>query len=89
MSDELTEKELVDIERRAAAARSSPWISFIEGRDHLGGSSMIQVGTGSDRSADIELTGATVEDQDFIAAAREDVPRLIRYIRLLKRQVDK
>ena len=33
---------------------------------------------------DIYLSGATVNDQDFIASARQDVPLLIREIRRLR-----
>jgi len=29
---------------------------------------------------DIELSGATVADQDFIAAAKTDIPRLVSII---------
>jgi hypothetical protein len=34
---------------------------------------------------DIELSGATIADQDFIAASRQDIPRLIAEIRRLRR----
>jgi hypothetical protein len=57
---------------RASAATEGPWKSFIEGRDHFGGSDVIRT-----EGEDIELTGATQADQDFIASARQDVPRLI------------
>ena len=40
--------------------------------------------TGS-RSNDIELSGATVEDQDFVAQARQDIPRLIDEIERLRK----
>lgn len=30
------------------------------------------------------MTGATVADQDFMAAARQDVPRLIAEVRTLR-----
>lgn len=36
---------------------------------------------------DIYLTGATIEDQDFIAGAREDLPLLIRELRRLQAQL--
>ncbi len=36
---------------------------------------------------DIELSGATIADQDFIAAARQDVPRLIAHIRALQKRL--
>ena len=57
----------------------------MEGRDHTSGCSFIMVGDGDMRSDDMELTGATIADQDFIAAARQDVPELINEIRRLRR----
>lgn len=76
----LTDDELNVIEKRASAAQTGPWKSFVEGRDHTSGSSFIRTGDGED----IELTGATTKDQDFIAAARQDVPLLLDEIRALK-----
>ena len=69
---------LDDIERRASRATAGPWTSFVEGRDHVSGSSFIR--TGAD---DIELSGATIDDQDFIAHARQDIPALIAEVRRL------
>lgn len=54
------------------------------GRDFLGGSNFIQTGQGADRGEDIEMTGATVADQDFMAAARQDLPRLIAEVGRLR-----
>src|SRR5437899_266367 len=51
----------------------------IEGRDHTGGSSFIRT-----EGDDIELSGATTADQDFIAHARQDIPRLLAEIVRLK-----
>ena len=42
------------------------------------------VGEGSNRSEDIELLGATADDQEFIAHAREDIPLLLAEIDRLK-----
>lgn len=78
--DALNDDELARIEKRCNAASPGPWISHVEGRDHTSGSSFIQTGTSERRGQDIELTGATAEDQDFIASARQDVPRLIAEI---------
>lgn len=80
----LTDEELEAIARRVAAAQPGPWRSFVEGRDHTSGSSFIKAGAGTSRGEDIELTGATVGDQDFMAAARQDVPLLLNEIRMLK-----
>jgi hypothetical protein len=75
----VTEEYLSEVERRVNAATAGPWISFVEGRDHTSGSSFIR--TASD---DIELSGATVADQDFIAHARQDVGTLLAELRRLR-----
>lgn len=80
----LTERDLCEIEKRANAASPGPWKSFVEGRDHTSGSSFIMTGGEGNRGDDIELSGASTEDQDFIAAARQDVPRLLREVDALK-----
>lgn len=82
MSD-LSDQELDEIERRALAATPGPWKSFVEGRDgNLGFDSFIRTG-----GEDIYLTGATVPDQDFIASARQDVPRLVAEVRVMRLQL--
>ncbi|MFN0247584.1 MAG: hypothetical protein ACKV2T_11915 [Kofleriaceae bacterium] len=85
----MTENELVAIEARCSAARPGPWVSFIEGRDHTSGSSFIMVGPEGARDSDIELTGATDADQDFIAHARQDIPRLVEEIRRMRALLEK
>lgn len=79
----MTTEEIEAIKTRLAKVSSGPWKSFIEGRDHTSGSNFIMVGTDEDRVSDIELIGATNDDQDFIAAARQDIPRLIQEIERL------
>ena len=59
----------------------------MEGRDHECGSHFIMVGEGEARQDDIEMTGATVADQDFIAHAKQDAPRLIAEVRRLRHLV--
>jgi hypothetical protein len=92
--DQLTvaDEELDEISARCDAATPPPWQSFVEGRDHTSGSSFIKRGDGTLRHADLELTGATVADQDFIAHARQDVPGLVaevvRQRRILKERHD-
>ncbi|MDH3388308.1 MAG: hypothetical protein OEN02_10415 [Gammaproteobacteria bacterium] len=83
----MTEEEIQLIEKRCAAATKGPWKSFVEGRDHESGSDIIQTGGDDPDSPDIELIGATVEDQDFIASARQDVPCLIEEIRRLRHRL--
>jgi hypothetical protein len=82
----LSEADLDCIERRLAAATAGPWISYVVGRDADAVSTCIELGMcnelGSFRA--IELRGANAADQDFIASARQDIPRLLAEIRLLR-----
>lgn len=80
----LSETDLAAIEARVTASSPGPWVSYVEGRDHWSGSSFIMTGSAEHRGEDIELIGATIADQDFIAAARQDIPRLLAEIRLLR-----
>lgn len=74
---------LRDIDLRCKGATAGPWTSFVEGRDHTSGSSFIQTA-----GEDIELSGATEADFDFIAHAREDVPRLLAEVQRLQAVLD-
>jgi hypothetical protein len=67
------------IRQRCDQATPGPWKSYVEGRDHDSGSSFIMTS-----GEDIELIGASVADQDFIAHARQDIPQLLQEIRWLK-----
>jgi len=80
--------ELEAIRKRCDAATAGPWESFVEGRDHLGGNDFIRTGGLDDQSPDIELLGASTADQDFIAHARQDIPRLLDEIQRLKQKAD-
>ncbi len=75
----ISEDHLEKIRSRLAAATPGPWKSFVEGRDHTSGSSFIKTAVD-----DIELTGATVADQDFIAGARQDVEALLAEVERLR-----
>ena len=79
MSLPMSDKDFAAIVKRVSAATAGPWKSYIEGRDHESGSHFIM--TAKD---DIEPTGATHADQDFMAEARQDIPRLLAEIRRLK-----
>ena len=80
----LTAAELEKIEERCRRASAGPWVSMIEARDHTSGSNFIMTGPPHARGEDVELTGATDDDQDFIAHARQDVPRLLREVARLR-----
>lgn len=75
----ISEHELREIIVRCNAASPGPWKSYVEGRDHTSGSSFIKTG-----AEDIELSGASIPDQDFIAAARQDIPKLVAALAYLK-----
>ena len=77
----MSDEELGEIEARLNAATPGPWRSFIEGRDHTRGSSFIRT-----QGDDIELSGATDADQDFIAHARQDIALLLDEVRRLRRE---
>jgi hypothetical protein len=80
----LRDDELAEMSTRCDGATPPPWRSFVEGREHTSGSSFIKRGEGAVLHEDIELTGATVADQDFIAHARQDVPRLVSEVLRLR-----
>lgn len=91
----LTDAELDEIVRRANEATSAPWEASVESRGGLGGESFIRTGGVDDSSPDMYVTlsywkgppssvPAGANDFDFIAAARQDVPRLVAEIRGLR-----
>ncbi|SHM14407.1 hypothetical protein [Flavobacterium saccharophilum] len=79
----MTKEELNKIEERLNKAQKGIWKAYIEGKDHTSGSSFIMTGIGSERGNDIELFGATEADYDFIANAKQDIPKLIAELRKL------
>jgi hypothetical protein len=76
----LTAQEIEEMKRQCALATGGPWKSYVEGRDHMSGSNFIM--TAGD---DIYLVGASIADQDFIASARQNLPRLIAEVERLKK----
>jgi hypothetical protein len=81
--DPLTDSELKEIESLCNGTTGGTWESFVEGRNNECGSDFIRTS-----GEDIELSGATVADQDFIANARQSVPRLVAEVRRLRARVD-
>ncbi len=87
--NDLTIEELDEIGRRASAATAGPWESFVEGRDHLSGDDFIRTGGHDDSSPDMYVSLSTAAgtrlagsaDLDFIAHARQDIPRLVATLR--------
>lgn len=91
MDSSLTEQELDAIESRCSLATPAPWTSYWEGRDGESFASFImQHLDGQQR--DLYLTfdyspksqARDLADQDFIAHAREDLPRVLAEVRRLK-----
>jgi hypothetical protein len=80
----MTDEELGEITARCEAATPGPWRSYLEGRDHASGSDFIMTGEGTSRGEDIELSGATRADQEFVAHARQDIPRLLAEVARLR-----
>jgi hypothetical protein len=79
--DKLTAEEIAEIRGRCDRASAGPWRSMIEGRDHASGNNFIMTGPANARGDDIELSGATTDEQELIAQARQDVPRLLEEVR--------
>ncbi len=79
----IADAELSEMEARCLAATPGPWKSSVEGRDHVAGDTVILrwAGEGYD---DLYLNGGSIADYDFVAAAREDLPRLIEEVRRLR-----
>ena len=84
MDQRVSEEELERIQRLCKAATEGPWRAWVEGRDHQSGTSFIETAGG-----DIELSGATEADFDFIAGARQDVPRLLDEVRALRAELER
>jgi len=80
----MTEKELKEIEERCNKTTKGPWESMIEGRDHTSGDSFIMTG-----GEDIYINNPLFDNnQDFIANAKQDIPKLISEIRKLKNKTE-
>lgn len=84
------------IERRAVAATPGPWVGWLESRQGIGGTSFIQLRADTEDDDELYLTritggpevvGPTANtdaDIDFIAAARQDIPRLVDEVKRLR-----
>jgi tmRNA-binding protein len=79
----LSDDEIAKMRARLQRATPGPWTSLIENPKTCVGSSFIQTA-----GEDIYLTGATVDDQEFIAHARTDVARLLDEVERLLRKLE-
>ena len=84
----LSDDDLAAILARCDAAAPGPWRASTEGRDHLAGSAFVATGPEDARGPDLEISGATAADYDFIAHARQDVARLVSEVRRLRELAD-
>ncbi len=86
---QLTDRDLDEIRARCEAATPGPWKYMVEGRDNTSGDSFIMRGTKGDRHSDLYLNAngkpGTDADCDFVAGARQDIPRLLDEIERLRR----
>jgi hypothetical protein len=78
----LNDDEIAAIKERYEQTTPGPWRSYVEARETFSGSSFIMTG-----GEDMYLTGASVADQDFIAHARQDIPRLVAEVERLKKKL--
>ena len=89
--EELTEQELADIRARCEAATGGPWRFVEEGRDNTSGDSFIMTGPPRGRNGDLYLTtdkrDGSHADYEFIAHARQDIPRLLDEVERLRKLV--
>jgi hypothetical protein len=79
----LSTEELDELEALAASASPTPWIVFAG--PAIGGDDFIRLGGDDDAQPDMyvrhDAAPAPVADLDFIAAARNHLPRLIAEVR--------
>lgn len=80
----MTDEELRVLEELLPKRESFPWRSYIEGRDFARKPGVIAIKVGPESSKVVEFVGLSAEDQDFIAAARRDLPRLLTEVRRLR-----
>jgi hypothetical protein len=80
--------ELLTLRELAAGASKGPWRAMIEGRDHESGDSFIMIGeegSAEDMYVFRDSMPAAAADLEFIAAARNLVPKLLDEIDQLRR----
>lgn len=76
----LGDDDLIAIMDRWQRTTPGEWTSFLEKRDNYSGSDFIRTD-----GEDIELHGGTPDDQEFVAHAKQDIPRLVGEVRRLRR----
>lgn len=91
----MTAEQIQIIKDRCNSTTIAPWVSYIEGTDCESGSSFIMTGVPKGeniwqekRGEDLEISGATNADLDFIANARQDIPVLIEEVERLQKLIE-
>lgn len=85
----LTDPEISEMWRRASCASAGRWEAFVDGRDTGGGNSFIRTENefgDTDLKVTRDTSAASEADYDFIATARQDVPRLVDEVKRLRAQ---
>jgi hypothetical protein len=80
----MTPDALAEVDRRCVRASPGPWTAFIEADGGLGGSDVIRVSERDDEPDLYLWFGSDLApsaDFRFVAAARQDIPRLIEATR--------
>ncbi len=88
--NEISDDELSAMKARVEATTPGPWTPSFEGRDHTSGDSVIFTG---DQRIEIYIMAGDYKgggghfqaDLDFIAHARQDIPRLIAEVERLQK----
>lgn len=85
--DAITDAELTELERLVDGASPGPWVASVEGRDHTSGEHVILVGDPREEDMYVSRDSrpASAADLDFIAAARNYIPKLLAEVRRLRR----
>lgn len=90
MDEPLSHGEIEELEALIAAASPAPWRSFVG--PGLGGDDFIRLGDDDARQPDMyvkhDASPAPAADLDFIAAARNYLPRLVAEVRLRRADAD-
>lgn len=87
-NDPITDAELDEMQRRADAAVEGPWHAFVEGPDDAGSSCIFVRDMDDEFYLSPQRYANSAPELNFIAAARQDVPRLIAEVRRLRRELD-
>ena len=86
--EHVSAEELARLRALSDAGSPPPWTAFVEGRDFLGGDSVIRIGGLDDQHDDMyvyrEARPAAAADLDLVAEARTYLPRLLDEIERLR-----